>query len=332
MRQNQIGSMSCRRLVRRPSTSRSNGATCSNSAPGRSRAEFFSRQLKITRPKRLIVDCWYSWRQMAAMLAASRLQIPCIDTQHGLQGVGHPGYSGWRRPIAASNAIFPSHFWVWGREDAGALKRGNAPENTENRITVIGNLWLNRWRDAPPSTGHRAVAGLMSRWRGEARVVLVTLQTGIDIDRALLDILQNSPANWHWFIRPRGGTREEHYALQQRMRAASSARIDVVAAAAKPLYSLFRAADWHVTGFSTCAVEALAFGVPTVLLHPSGADAFSSYLSSGVMVYRDGGKAAMDVLKQMKVDPSQCIRAAESAFHPNPPTLPPWEGEPGTLR
>ena len=57
-------------------------------------------------------------------------------------------------------------------------------------------------------------------------------------------------------------------------------------ATARPLYSLFTEVDVHLTAFSTCTLEALAFGVPTLLCSENGHRAFRELVGPfGTLLY-----------------------------------------------
>jgi hypothetical protein len=76
-----------------------------------------------------------------------------------------------------------------------------------------------------------------------------------------------------------------------------------------------RACAWHVTGFSTCALEALAFGVPTLLFHPSGEHAFGRFVEQQVMWPHQSIRASQSLLG--RDDPhlaAACRRAARRVF------------------
>jgi hypothetical protein len=58
-----------------------------------------------------------------------------------------------------------------------------------------------------------------------------------------------------------------------------------------PLYALLRHADHHVTGWSSVAYEALSFGVPTTLIHPTARQLYPDYIAHGHFRYAAEGEA-----------------------------------------
>ncbi len=67
----------------------------------------------------------------------------------------------------------------------------------------------------------------------------------------------------------------------------AGSRVNIREATELPLYALFRLCDAHLTGYSTCAMEALAFGRSTVLFHPTGAELYQKQITDGVFEYAD---------------------------------------------
>ena len=68
--------------------------------------------------KLLFVYCWSFDQITPATLAASRLGIPVIDVQHGLQDITHPAYSSWNKypkgrwQSTAGNGIYHSQLFM----------------------------------------------------------------------------------------------------------------------------------------------------------------------------------------------------------------------------
>lgn len=231
---------------------------------------------------RCIVDGWYGSAGQPAVAAAHDLGIEAIDIQHGVQGEGHFAYSGWAG--ASRTAAYPSipdGFWVWGDWDRDALLTpGSLGERRP--VTVTGHGWIDLW-----TRGDTRLASEMARadrFLGDSHTILVTLQERVDFDRVLLPALRDSPSHWTWLVRQHRRMTEDPLELETKLSALSSARVSVVQATKLALFSLMRRAAWHVTGYSTCALEALPFGVPTLLWHESGARAFSTFIEGGAMV------------------------------------------------
>jgi hypothetical protein len=187
------------------------------------------------------------------------------------------GYAGWD----SGYELIPDTFWVWGRHVADALTRGN---RFGNRALIGGNCWLNTWRTAPRPGGFEdAIDRATALCADRSCVVLFTVQQGVDLQPVWNAILR-SPRDWLWLIRVHRKMASESFttSIKQKLRPARAAvLIDEPSTA--PLYALLCAVDVHVTSFSTCAIEAMAFGKPTVAFGPNARTAFGQLLDSRAM-------------------------------------------------
>lgn len=281
-------------------------------------ASFFQPRFEAAGTTRLLLDTWYGWRSLGACVAAHRCGAEVVDIQHGLQGSGHFAYSGWAvRPESGFEAM-PDRYWVWGQWDAESLVRENPEVIRRQDVRVVGNPWLNSWRDASNPRWASSLRAAQALVDGASRVILVTLQAGIPYRERLLPLLENSPNNWRWLLRLHRRMDVSPRALASELGARCAASIEVEQASTMPLYALFRAADLHVTWFSTCAIEALAFGLPTLLLHPSGGNAFSQFIGEGVMYEAATDAEALAYLASEPPAPETCVASADAVFARKP--------------
>jgi hypothetical protein len=186
-----------------------------------------------------------------------------------------------------------------------------------DRVRVAGHRWLAAWthRDGVP-----LAAPALARARrliGKRRALLVTLQKGIPFRETLVPLVRHAPPDWLWLVRPHRQSRVAPAELESELRGATGRSIEVRRAAGLPLYAALRACAGHVTGFSTCALEALAFGVPTLLTHESGLHAYADLVAQGVMwqhrsPQQSAGRLA-DVADRLG---DACRDAARSLFAP----------------
>jgi hypothetical protein len=82
-----------------------------------------------------------------------------------------------------------------------------------------------------------------------------------------------------------------------------------------PLYALLRVVDLHVSSYSTCSNEALAFGKPTILLSEQGLAMFREFVEKGIMYYAQRSSDFYGVAEQaFAVDPVHLKCAGQSLF------------------
>ncbi len=246
-------------------------------------ARLFEGWLERARPRALVLDCWYGREAMGAAMAAHALRIPVIDLQHGIQGRTHPLYAGFGPPPEGGYEVFPDRFWVWGAGDAESLVASNPGAIGPDAVRVVGHRWLEAWTRPEGDPQRRPALARAERVAGGRRALLVTLQKGVSFRDTLVPLVRRAPPDWRWLVRPHRRTQVDSTRLEAELREATGRPVEVREAARLPLYALLRVCAWHVTGFSTCALEALAFGVPTLLTHESGAHAYADLVAQGVM-------------------------------------------------
>lgn len=259
----------------------------------------FERWLTVGGCRLLVVDTWYGPEPMAALLAARRLGIPTIEIEHGLHGFA---YRGWTKTPAGGYEIFPDRFWVWGKEIAQDLLEANPGVLQPDRVFIGGNLWLNKWREPGDEDIQHEVERAAELTARSRKSILVTFQKNIELEDLLSRLIGDSPRDWLWLIRMRRHTGESLAALDGKLQAVGHPGVNVRQATQLPLYALLRGVNLHLTAYSTCALEALAFGVPTVLVHPTGQSLYRKYLDAGVMHYSP-------------LEPQQVMRAIAACDH-----------------
>ncbi len=288
-------------------------------------AAAFEPWLRRAAPRALVLDGWYLRDRMGAALAAHRLGIPTVDLQHGIQGRAHPAYAGWHARPAGGYEVFPGGFWVWGEWDAESLRASNAGAVDSARVQAVGHRWLEAWRAAGDPRLADARRGAQ-RLVGARRAVLVTLQKGVDHRESLVPLVRAAPADWSWLVRAHRSSGESAARLERELRRETGSAVEVVRATRLPLYALLGVCAWHATGFSTCALEALPFGVPTLLLHPSGAHAYAAFVAEGAMVATEGVSSRVARLAESGSErdarAEACRGAAARVFAPPAPH--PW--------
>lgn len=219
------------------------------------------------------------------------------------------GYAGWQE----SYELMPQLFWVWGQQASEALHERNT---FDIRTVVGGNCWLNAWRnDEWPSEFSQEIGRAKALRGGQSLVVLVTLQPGID-DEPVFEAIARSPRDWQWLIRihRRERTTDRYARLASRLEAIHRPAL-IDEPTGLPLYALMGAIDVHVTGASTCALEALAFGKPTVAFNANARAAFGSLLETDAMIYADSGSAIIAAIQRFKTfDPKRALRLANAQY------------------
>jgi hypothetical protein len=274
----------------------------------------FEQWLREAEVKLLLSVCWYNPTVMAATLAAKKLGLVSVDLQHGLQDKGHFAYSHWDRSPAEGYGLVPDVFWTWGERQALQLA-SNAPAFHASNIVAGGNQWLNAWkRERCDGFDMLTLPPVMQEnIKNAQKVILVTLQ-GRNLFDLVCRVIENSPETWFWLVRFHPATpQEDLHSLKERLSRVGSERVEYCFSVSLPLYLLLKNCDVHVTGHSTCALEALAFGKPTILASQDGADTYEDYCDAGLMAVATEESELVRLIDEFTVSSDVC----EAASHPD---------------
>lgn len=242
----------------------------------------FEQWLRKVTPSLFISVCWYSPLVMAATMAAHRLGIKTVEMQHGLQDNVHFAYSCWERSPKNGYEVVPHFFWCWGANSAKSLRLNNPAFTPHAEFLVGGNLWLNRWLSHnQPCPKDNLQLGITSF----TKTILVTLQ--LDIEEILFEAIKESPHSWKWLIRfhpARDNIIRKHE--EQRFRELQHPGVEIEHNDML-LYELLGKSNIHITGYSTCTLEAIALGIPTIIISRNGRTTFKQLIEKGVVLYAE---------------------------------------------
>jgi hypothetical protein len=192
--------------------------------------------------------------------------------------------------------LTPDYFWVWGERPAAMINRGANPKCRFHKPIVGGHPALMA------DYGNDFSERFLSKISAGRQVVLATLgHIGKDgFPDNLLQAMKLAPAAWFWLVRlhphdcsdPTVGN-----SLRTKLDAAGVKNFEIEISSSEPLPKLLRHVQRHVTPYSSSAVEATAFGVPTVFIHPLGRKNFEHILSVRGMVYAEDPE---DIVKELE--------------------------------
>ncbi|MDF1823590.1 MAG: hypothetical protein P1U68_03050 [Verrucomicrobiales bacterium] len=247
--------------------------------------EVFERMLEAN-PKFVCYTCFYSLPAFALSHACRTRGIPCWEMQHGQQGDWHYMYTRWAGRKEELAPFLPSRFWAWDQKSKERMEKW-WPSTVMN-ISVGGNPWLSYCvRDSNEIKGGTDDG---------KPICLISLQF-TELPSFVWETIRKRPDFRWWFrMHPRflnemGKFRDEcdeklgsviEWALQE--------------PTDRSLYDLFHEVDVHLTGWSTTAIEALYFKLPTILIHENGRVAMESYIEKGIFAYADTSEKLSDAL------------------------------------
>ena len=271
-------------------------------------AQMFERRLKRSRARALLIDGWTVWAHLGATLAARRLGLDVVDIQHGVQEYGHFSYHGWVREPAGGWDARPNVFWVWGETAAEYYRREN---QTSTSVVVGGNLWLQQWLSGKVPGQRSEEAKARKAASGWDYAVLVTLSRPPERGLAHMEhAFRSTERRVVWFVRLHPAEVGALDQLKRKWPVLNLPNVDTQVANELPLYALLSVVRGHVSIGSTVCNEALAFGVPSVLINRLSFRVFEKHIADGVMAVELDPKNLVRSLDRMAQLPNARLIAA----------------------
>ena len=242
--------------------------------------------LKRLKPTIVFNVSYYGIEGMAANLACRELNIPSVDIQHGFQGDLHVAYARWNKIPVSGYELLPQYFWCWTESDAETINKWSNSISSRHRAIVGGNLWLSQWlTNGQDFVEHydKQLKRIVAQYP-DHRHILVTLQTSLASDKVLaplLNAVSSGPKNWRWWFRLHPCMLQEREKVRKLLGNHGIVDVEFDIATDYPLYALLRHMDLHITHSSSTVIEAVSFGIPSVITSEYGAEFFPNQLQSG---------------------------------------------------
>lgn len=234
-------------------------------------------------PRLGVVVCYYNVVSMAFLHACHSLGIPSLELQHSVISEWDWNWSHFASMPAAGYSILPDRFWSWS-DDVSRMLATHLPQDAPKLRPVTGvNLWVDAWRKRD---GHSIPDDVLAL-RGRKKTILYTppigdeRMTGELFPPEFMEAVRLSPPGWQWIVRVHYKTSPRAMAVYKAHLAALGSRASVHLGPEYQLYDLFSIADVHVSQTSTTILEAEAFGVPTIIISPAGAEWFATEIAAG---------------------------------------------------
>ena len=265
---------------------------------------FLFRIMSFLKPRIVFIVGYYSLDCMALVSACKSLKIKTVDIQHGKVGRYQPGYTHWNKDVLTREGydVLPNFFWVWGKNCLNDLKRWTG--QSEHHVPIIGGYpWLSGAYQSKTHEEKYIHYEKTKELKQYERVILVTLQNIINnITEPLLYVLNHSPRSWKWLIRFHPVESNEQKKQNISLFRSTIANVEWEYPSDAPLFDILPLSHYHVTLYSSSCIEALAFGVPSILIDKTGVDVYEDYIKDKIFNYAETGEK---LLKLLEKDPKR---------------------------
>lgn len=263
-------------------------------------AKVYDWLIRIYRPKAIFVVCYYS--NFEIIKAAKKNNIPVVELQHGLVSKGHRAYFFSSYPGAS---YLPDYFLSYGRYSSELVTAGKVVH--PDQVLNYGYSFLEE-----VSKKLRVSDELAALKRTFRSVICITGQlpkTDVPLLRMIGDISQAFPDTCFIFKPRYAGA---GLLLPERPNFFQMAHLNT--------YELLKYSDYHITVYSTCAMESLALGTPNISIDIEGY--YSRFLKkildgnryNYVVQTNEGLTETLSRLEGIKVDREEVMKSIDAVF------------------
>jgi hypothetical protein len=233
--------------------------------------------------KAAFITVYATRNNLAFTYACRKRGILTVDVAHGANY--HNEASAWVKIPQDGYQCLPNIFWCWTASEANEINKApNAGTILSHKAIAGGNLFLElsiKDQFEAVTKARKETLQLLSKL-GYVKHILISMQPGNDEKIFYKSLLENSPAEWCWWLRlhPRMLNRKSEI-----IEAFKNKNVIIDQATDRPLYSLLPNMDLHVTSFSSVTIEAARFNVPTILWEKQGGNDYAEYIEKGIARY-----------------------------------------------
>lgn len=226
---------------------------------------FLFRRLK---PKAIFTLCYYSGSHLAINHSANVLRIPCIDIQHGSQGANHIAYGNWANVPKTGYSMLPSIFWNWDENSSKSITKWNA--NNGIKSFVGRNIWMLAWEDR---NWINKYFKKLDEITFNKPIILYSLQPINDvIPELLIELVKETHNEFQWVFRVHPRQIHQLSELQEIINNSGIENyiFDLQIAYELPLPFLLKSTVFHITQWSSVAMEADDYQIHSLIIHNNG--------------------------------------------------------------
>lgn len=235
--------------------------------------------LNIVKPKSVFIETYFGHNDYyGTILSAKQLNIPVIDIQHGNSSSFM--YRGYNFEINSKKCVLPDYYWVWSKIEYDYVLSERPAKN------ILMPILLGKHFFEEISSEFSEIDALVLDVKKKySKVILITFQYNYRQYEFLKNIISDSKDCYFLFrfhpldyVDP--GFREHYINYYSEL---ENVEYEITTEAS--INSLFKLIDLHLTLSSAAAIDALNFGVKTILLNKKYAEThFKLYYKKGVFL------------------------------------------------
>lgn len=241
--------------------------------------------------------CYYNSQMYGMNLAARELKIPCVDMQHGTQGLFHVAYNIQKHPENGYN-ILPRHFWVWDE-----LSKKDLEMNYTSYRTIMGGN---------PSLSYFSNKKFDFEYDNRKPNILITVQPLDEIlPSYIYESIRKAHLEYNWWIRlhPRMNQNEINILNHKLKEFEIQDIVKISEVTDLPLAQVLANTDLHISKFSGTIAEATLMNVKTIIIDQIGVDSFQELINQNLAAAHISSKkeSFLSLISQLSVSDKKSI-------------------------
>ena len=229
----------------------------------------YKKYLRRSKARAIFIVNYYSTLRRAIVKAAKDLGIKVVEIQHGLISPTHVAYI-QKDPKNFDDV--PDYVLLFG-DFYKDIILNYSELFREDQLFVVGNYYIETVKNAPPDLPD----DLKKLKKGKKPIILLTSQTifSRDVYKPYIEKILNT-RKYHLIIKNHPGDLKDKFKIYE-----NHPDVTVISDPSISLYELLKIVDIHITVNSTSAIEALMFGVPSLILRYMGYEKVIQFLIDG---------------------------------------------------
>lgn len=257
---------------------------------------YFLKILHDVSPKKIFMIHYNGYDGMALCLAANQLKISTYDIQHGVQGNYHPAYNYYKVPFGGFNLI-PKNFLVWSKKEKELIERG-FNNRSHHRVKAYGNTLLNSFKiKSDISKYYDKVFIEKFKNINDRKIILLSLCWGESISSKMISLIESSDQIYFFLIRIHPSTtKKEKFLIVKKLNKLKSKNFDFKESSNLPIHCLLRNINFHITSVSSIVLEALEFGIRSIVTSQRGKTYYQNQIADKKVFFSNNLKKILDLI------------------------------------
>ncbi|NLH15244.1 MAG: tetratricopeptide repeat protein [Phycisphaerae bacterium] len=270
--------------------------------------------LQRIRPRVVVMMCYYTNPPAMGLIRACRdLGITTVELKHGIPNASF--YEYWAHIPEDGYEYLPDWFYVWSDEFRRAIETIQPSGCRHHRALVGPNEWIRKVLQDPIPMIDGVDPAFLTDLERRTKVILITLDYPTDgIPSHVLEAMRSAPKEWIWLLRCHPRYKHDKGGFIDILSRSGISNYEIDKTTSHPLFMLLQRSHCHLTSCSSICLEAMLFGVPSLVYSPAGFEYFRDYIDQGYLAYEANSAESLLRWLQSRHDSTMIRKQGERFF------------------